>query len=147
MANGVRTFLSFFVLIAIVIHFSIILAYTNPVYELKGKAKFYTQWYAYPFFDQGWKLFAPVPTNNYHLYVKFNNGNKTEQFDLVQLFLDKHLENRFEVSEALVLAIHNSIHGFETSTSIAPAELLQINLASLDQPSPVAKSIGIAPMY
>lgn len=117
MTKNLKTIFSFLILIAIVVHFSIVLVYTNPVFELKGKTKFYTQWYVYPFFDQGWKLFAPVPTTNYHLFVKFNNGNKTEQFDLVQILLDNHLKNRFGLNEALSLAIHNSIHGFETSTN------------------------------
>lgn len=117
MSKSIKTLFTFLVLIAIAVHFSIILIYTNPVFELKGKSKFYTQCYVYPFFDQGWKLFAPVPNSNYHLFVKFNVGKKIEQFDLVQLFLNQHLENRFGASESLVLALHNSIHNFEKSTS------------------------------
>jgi hypothetical protein len=117
-ANSLKTIFSFLVLIAIAVHFSIILLYTNPVFELKGKAKFYTQWYVYPFFDQGWKLFAPVPVNNYHLYVTYQAEGTTQKIDLIQLVKSKQIQNRFNGYEAISLALNNTIHAFESSTKL-----------------------------
>ncbi len=118
MANSLKSIFTFLVLIAIVIHFSIILAYTNPVYELKGKTKFYSQWYAYPFFDQGWKLFAPVPVNNYHLYVTYQAEGTTQKINLSQHIKNKQILNRFNGYETMSLALNNTIHAFESSTKL-----------------------------
>ena len=115
--SAFKKIFSFAILLAIIIHFSIIILSINPVFKLPPKAQIFAMFYFYPFFDQGWNLFAPVPKSNYHLFVKYQIDDRTKQMDLIQEIKNKQLENRFNGYESLSLALSNSIHSFEVGTT------------------------------
>lgn len=113
-----KIILSVCVLFSIVVHFVLVFAFINPVKRAEGRFHYYAMFYLYPFFDQGWNLFAPVPHSNYHLYVKYKQGSEIKQFDLVDHIQNHHASNRLGGYETLSLALSNSIHNFEYSTSL-----------------------------
>lgn len=116
-----KTIFGVFILLFIVLHFFLIVSFINPVKRAEGRMHYYAMFYLYPFFDQGWNLFAPVPHSNYHLYVKYKEGAITKQFDLIDLIQNQHAANRFGGYETMSLALSNSIHNFEYSTKLHQA--------------------------
>ncbi|MGZ4091353.1 MAG: hypothetical protein ACXVNO_11575, partial [Bacteroidia bacterium] len=72
----------------------------------------YSSWYAYPFFHQSWNLFVPPPSNNYNLFAIYENKGK-QTADIFTEILVKHQTNRIGGSEALLLALSNTIHVYE----------------------------------
>lgn len=118
MIQKFKTSLSVCAIIAIVIHFVLITSFINPVKKAEGKLFYYSMFYVYPFFDQGWNLFAPVPNSNYHVYVTYKIGSEKKQFDLINEIQNKHASNRIGGYESLSLAISNAIHSFEGSTKL-----------------------------
>ncbi len=95
-----------------------VIAFVNPIKKIEGKGYYYAMFYIYPFFDQGWNLFAPAPRSNYHLYVKYNLDSTIIQYDLINHIQQQHAANRIGGYETLSLAISNSIHSFEGSTPL-----------------------------
>jgi hypothetical protein len=102
-------------LFALIVHFTILLIYANPVAHSKVKIDYWAQAYVYPFFEQGWNLFVPAPTTNYKLYASFENHGKQEA-DVFNEIVVQHQSNRLKGYGPLLLAISNSIHYFEKTT-------------------------------
>lgn len=109
---------SVLVITAILLHYTAVFSFVNPVKRVEGRWHYYTMFYLYPFFDQGWNLFAPAPHSNYHVFVTYKEGYQTKQFDLINEIQNKHVSNRFSGYETLSLAISNAIHNFEYATSL-----------------------------
>jgi len=114
----IKISLSVLALLFLCFHFLMVIALVNPVKKIEGKGYYYALFYVYPFFDQGWNLFAPAPRSNYHLYVKYTVDSKTVQYDLINHIQHQHAANRIGGYEVLSLAISNSIHSFEGSTTL-----------------------------
>lgn len=95
------------------LHFFIVFNY-NFSASNNSKVSYYYTYYGYPYFHQNWNLFAPVPKQNYELFV-FNNGLVINVLGDV---LQKHKKNRFSGNEGLLIAFTNSIHYFVSSTTV-----------------------------
>lgn len=103
-------------LFALIVHFTIVLIYANPIAHSKVKIDYWAQAYVYPFFEQGWNLFVPAPSTNYKLYAEFENHGK-QQADVFNEIVVQHQANRLKGYGPLLLAISNGIHYFEKTTS------------------------------
>jgi hypothetical protein len=97
------------------LHFTLIIVYTNPLPHTKSKIDYYAEWYVYPYFTQNWSLFAPTPTTNYNLFVEYND-NGLQKVDVFNELLLQHQGNRFKGRGSVLLAFTNSIHYFEKTT-------------------------------
>jgi hypothetical protein len=102
-------------LLALVVHFTALLIYANPIEHSKVKIDYWSQAYVYPFFEQGWSLFVPAPTSNYKLYAEFENNGK-QKADVFNEVVIQHQSNRLKGYGPLLLALSNSIHYFEKTT-------------------------------
>jgi hypothetical protein len=87
--------------------------YAYPANE-GSKFKFYVFPYVYPYFHQSWTLFAPVPKENFNVYVKHDGG---EWEDLFYKLYSSNQNNRFGGNEALMLAFSNSLRYYASSVS------------------------------
>lgn len=105
-----------FGLLALCIHFSLLLVFTNPYREAGKKLDYYAQWYVYPYFSQNWNLFVPPPSTNYRLFVEYEQ-NGLQRKDIFEELEVKHQANRFKGYGSLLLAFSNSIHFFEKNTA------------------------------
>ena len=101
-------------LTALVVHFCIVFLYSNPLQSKPAIDRGLAWTYTYPYFEQSWNLFAPIPSSNYTLYVQFKNGPNSAWKDVFQELQYKHRQNRLAGNEWLLLAFTNSIHRFET---------------------------------
>lgn len=116
MKQGLKTFLFLGAVLFLLFHFSLLLIHALPYKGEKKRVQYWADYYAYPYFQQSWSLFAPAPEENYKLFVEYENlGTKKE--DLVLEILSKHRDNVFKGREAVYLSICNSIHFFEKSTT------------------------------
>lgn len=97
-------------------HFVCVYSYANPLVHSKHKYDYWAEYYVYPFFHQGWSLFAPPPTENYALYVTYTDTTGTKREELFQNILQQHQSNRFKGYEAIVLALSNCCYYFEKNT-------------------------------
>ncbi len=68
----------------------------------------------YPYFHQSWSLFAPVPKENFNVYVKAGTG-KWE--DVFQEIIRSHQTNRFAGNENTMLAFSNSLRYYISSVT------------------------------
>lgn len=118
MMQRTKTIMGILVLMLIALHFTLIYSFINPIKKAEGRWHYYAMYYLYPFFDQGWNLFAPAPRSNYHVYVNYLCDGKTQKFDLIQQIQSKHATNRLGGYETLSLAISNAIHNFEYGTAL-----------------------------
>lgn len=114
----VKTLLTWAVILVIGLHFFLVFVFITPIKKPGGRLHYYAMYYVYPFFDQGWNLFAPAPRSNYHLYVSYRVGKEMKHVDLIQEIGQAHAVNRFGGHEVLSLALSNSIHIFEYGTAL-----------------------------
>jgi hypothetical protein len=120
MKQGLKTILFLGAVLFLLFHFSLLLIHALPLKGEKKRVQYWSDYYAYPYFQQSWSLFAPPPEENYNLFVEYENmGNKKQ--DLVLEVLAKHRDNVFKGGEAVYLSICNSIHFFEKNTSAKKA--------------------------
>ncbi len=116
MRQGVKVFLFIGACFVLVLHFTLLLIHALPLKGEKKRVQYWSDYYAYPYFQQSWSLFAPPPEENYKLFVEYENlGNKKQ--DLVLEILSKHRDNVFKGGEAVYLSISNSIHFYEKNTA------------------------------
>lgn len=101
------------------LHFTLVFIYANPVSHPKNKTDYWSEYYVYPFFHQSWSLFAPPPTSNYKLFVYYENKG-LKQTELYSDILADHQANRFKGYESLILALSNSIYYFEKYAELNP---------------------------
>ncbi len=73
----------------------------------------------YPYFQQNWNLFAPVPDANYKLYCEFENKGK-QRLDLFSEIKTIHQSNRLKGYGPLLVAFSNSIYFFEKNAVQEP---------------------------
>lgn len=105
MNRRVKTGIIITAVVLLFLHFGMLFKYIfDP-----GNLSFY---YVYPYFQQSWSLFVPPPHNNYNLFAEYN-ANGTHRLDVFKEILTNHQTNRFGGSEALLIALSNSIHYFE----------------------------------
>jgi hypothetical protein len=105
-----------FAFVALAIHFAFIVSYSNPFLSGGSVPPYRVQWYAYPFFHQGWNLFVPAPRNNYHVYVQCRDKEGAVSADVLHDALRKHRQNPLLGYGGIVVSITNSIHYFEQNT-------------------------------
>jgi hypothetical protein len=116
MKQGLKTFLFLGAGLFLIFHFSLLLIHALPLKGEKKRVQYWSDYYAYPYFQQSWSLFAPPPEENYKLFVEYENlGNKKQ--DLILDILSKHRDNVLKGREAVYLSICNSIHFFEKNSS------------------------------
>lgn len=101
-------------LTALLAHFCIVFLYCNPLQSKPAIDRGLAWAYTYPYFEQSWNLFAPIPSSNYTLYVQFKNGPDSVWKDVFAELQHKHRRNRLAGNEWVLLAFTNSIHRFET---------------------------------
>lgn len=77
------------------------------------KPGLFSRHYTYPYFQQNWNIFVPPPVNNYRLFVMSENIHCTDVFEEIKI---QHQSNRLGGSEALLMALSNSIHYFDLQT-------------------------------
>ncbi len=116
MRQGVKTFLFFGATLILVLHFTLLLIHTLPLKGEKKRVQYWADYYAYPYFQQSWSLFAPPPEENYKLFVEYENLGLRQQ-ELLYEILARHRDNVFRGGEAVSLTIGNSIHYFEKNTN------------------------------
>jgi hypothetical protein len=97
-------------------HFALVSIYAFPRTGEKTRIHYWAEYYVYPYFLQNWSLFAPPPTENYKLFVEYNDGESERKQEVLFELLSLHRENRFSGYEAVVLSLCNSIHYFEKGT-------------------------------
>ena len=102
-------------IIFLVVHFLLITVYCLKE-ENKKKIHFYSQFYVYPFFHQGWQLFAPAPDVNYALFFSVEKPGKQHTIDVLDKVIETHRQNRLAGYGPLLIALVNSIHFFEKNT-------------------------------
>lgn len=98
-------------------HFTLLLIQTLWHPPQKTRLNYWADHYAYPFFQQGWSLFAPAPNVNYKLFVAYER-NGPQQQELISNCLWKHQDNLLAGREAPLLALCNSAHFFEKSSPL-----------------------------
>jgi hypothetical protein len=96
----------------LLVHFLLITIYCLKQ-ENKKKIHFYSQLYVYPFFHQGWQLFAPAPDVNYTLFFSVKEKGKQRTIDVLDPVIEMHRRNRLAGYGPLLIALVNSIHFFE----------------------------------
>lgn len=104
-------------LLALIIHFSLIVIHATPFVSPDHKLHYVAKGYAGSFFHQSWNLFVPPPDNNYNLFVTFeNNGKHTE--DVFNELVTAHQQNRLAGHGLLVVGLSNVVYMFEKSTAL-----------------------------
>jgi len=101
-------------------HFTLLFIYAMPKHSEKTRVMYWAQYYAYPFFEQSWSLFAPVPEENYTLIVEYDNLGIQKQ-DLTFEILERYRNAGFKGNESICLSFYNSIHMFEKNTRLQNA--------------------------
>ena len=99
-------------LLLLVIHFTAVFLYSG-LFIKNERAGYLLQWYAYPYFQQNWTLFAPAPRSNYNLYARCH-GKPAE--DIFANLIHAHRQNRLAGNEPILTAFLHYIHFFETAT-------------------------------
>ncbi len=90
--------------------------YTWPDKNPASKTAIYSYAYIYPHFHQSWNLFVPTPKQNFSIYVKYNAGQKTQDWtDIFYEINSKHQSNRFAGNESVLLAFSNALRYFSSS--------------------------------
>lgn len=107
-------------LACLALHFGMVGLHVNP-FRAPEKPSFWGDWYCSPFFTQGWTLFAPVPDNNYMIFVDYELDGRKVRREIFRDLVLKHRTNRFAGLEPLVVAFANSIHFFEHTTEMQQA--------------------------
>ncbi len=92
-------------------HFTAIFLYTLPTTS-ENKFKYLVFPYVYPYFHQDWRMFAPIPKQNFNVFVKCDNE---EWEDLFYTINSVHQKNRLAGNEALLLALSNSLRYYASS--------------------------------
>lgn len=102
-----------FVLFALYLfHFVFSLFFTLPQNLVPQKAKSISFSYIYPLFNQGWALFAPPPTYNKEVWIKYQQNNK-QWSNWVQPFkenLNLYHSNRLSGNFLIVLTESSTLH-------------------------------------
>lgn len=101
---------------ALIFHFSMLLLASFSPSQHKSSWHYRAEHYSYPFFQQGWSLFAPAPDVNYKLLVAYERNGWQKQ-ELISNCHWKHQSNLLAGREALLLALCNAAHFFEKSTA------------------------------
>lgn len=112
MRQTVKTALLIFVLSALALHFFFVFVNCAPAIHKSHRLFFWSQRYAYPFFQQTWQLFAPPPDANYQLVASYELSGK-QCTDIFNEVLFRHQTNRLAGYEPLFLCFASSIHQFE----------------------------------
>lgn len=88
-------------------HFCLVLIYAFPLKNsLNSRFDYWAYTYCYPYFHQDYRLFTPVPQNNYLLYVSYTINNKPyHSFPLREVMNEKSI---FTGSEFLLLSLSAS---------------------------------------
>lgn len=69
-------------LVFVAFHFACTLIYSIPTLKVPDTAKAISQKYMYPYFHQGWKLFAPdVPEDQYLLEYRYSNSTGWSNYE------------------------------------------------------------------
>lgn len=127
MPPKVKTGLFVFALIILSLHGSLLLLYSLDKPAEKKRLNYWADYYVYPFFQQGWQLFAPAPTSNYKLFVWQNNNGQEIKQELISDCLLKHHNNLLGGREALLLSLCNSAHMFEKTTMLRQKQHTLVN--------------------
>lgn len=99
------------------IHFGAVIAYSYP-YKNPAKLKYYVFPYIYPYFHQDWSMFAPIPTQNFSIYLRYElHGERTDWHNVFYETLSNHQANRFGGNEAIQLAYSNALRFYSSSIS------------------------------
>jgi hypothetical protein len=98
-------FLAFFF---VVLHFVMLAIYAMPYPILEGAGGRLTKGYVYPIFDQKWNMFAPCPTIDGNLEIKFyfKDGDASNWERPVQDAIDNHAF--FRATHHGEIALHES---------------------------------------
>ncbi len=93
-----------------VIHFTFVFFATSPL-KINGKPTTISKFYCYPFFYQTWSLFAPAPTINYQLFVRYKtNVGFTNWQNIFENALQRHKKNKLVGNENIMLLFSNSLN-------------------------------------
>lgn len=93
------------------VHFTAIFLYALPT-NSENKFKYLVFPYVYPYFHQDWRMFAPIPKQNFNVYVKHDSKDWKDIFYTVN---SAHQKNRLAGNEALLLALSNSLRYYASS--------------------------------
>lgn len=93
------------------VHFFAVLVYTFPA-KTESKLKFYVFPYVYPYFHQSWSMFAPIPKQNFSVYVRYNNYGWQDLFNNINR---AHQKNRLAGNEAMLLTFSNALWYYAAS--------------------------------
>ncbi len=88
-----------------------VLVYAYPAND-GSKLKNYVYPYVYPYFHQSWSMFAPIPKQNFNIYVR-HDGNKWH--DVFNEIVLAHQRNRFGGYENISLSFSNAIRYYASS--------------------------------
>lgn len=115
MKEAHKVLLLFGLFAVIIFHVVCVFIYANPLVHSKNKSDYWVEYYVYPFFHQNWNLFAPPPSENYALYVSYDDNTGIKKEELFQKIIVEHQTNRLKGYEAIVLALSNCCYYFEKS--------------------------------
>lgn len=118
MPPRLKTSLFVLALFILGLHGSLLLLYGLYKPAEKSRLNYWADYYVYPFFQQGWQLFAPAPSSNYKLFVWQNKAGQQIQEELISDCLHRHQGNLSGGREALLLSLCNAAHMFEKSTPL-----------------------------
>lgn len=92
-----------------------VLAYAFPAKD-ENKFKAYVFPYVYPYFHQDWSMFAPIPKQNYTIYVRYDGHDWYDVFNEVVM---AHQNNRFSGHENISISLSSAIRYYASSIESA----------------------------
>lgn len=93
--------IAFCMLSALLVHFGLVFIYSSPYKVSNSDLTGLSKSYVYPFFNQGWSFFVPVPTRNDYLYIKLRDNSGVPQWKLVLPIRQMPVQKRDLLSKEL----------------------------------------------
>jgi hypothetical protein len=127
--KGVKYFFVFVLSVFFIFHLVCTLFFTLPEKFVSKPLKDYSFSYIYPFFNQGWALFAPAPAINKELWVCYLNkqGKWSKWIQPFSKNLQKHQKYRITGDSKIVLAESSILHYLEKENWHQFGQKLELN--------------------
>lgn len=117
MSDFKKKLFAVFLIFSLGLHFSVIFL-DSSTFIKSASMKFTTRYYVYPFFQQRWALFAPIPKKHMALYVRYQlNSQWSDWENVLQKKINQHQINVLLGNETKVQLFSNSLTYFFNSQS------------------------------